>query len=409
MTLFLRLALRNVFRNRARTSVTLMAIAFGCSALIVNGGIIYDIFGELREDAIRGRHGHLQIYRAGYSDHHLREPDRYLIPREEADRVVRLVGSQPHVEHITRRREFSGMISSGDRYVAFVGIGVDPEHEAEFSRHTLLRSGHPLSPDVPYGMIAGLGLAEKFAGKPGDTVTLMTNTETGALNAVDARLMGIFEGGMKAYDDWTLKIPLPAVDRLLLDDRTEMIVVLLDATERVPEARASLAALFARDGLDLEIRSWQDLALFHNQVVGLFQRELDVIKVIIATIVILGIANTIGISILERRVELATLRALGLRPGAIVRLLLVEAALAGLIGGLLGVGLGYVATRTVTAIGIPFPSPPGSTRPFLGSADFVPSLAAGSFFLLVAATVIAALPLIWNASRRPIAETLRSG
>jgi putative ABC transport system permease protein len=407
--LFLTLALRNVFRNRARTTVALSAIGFGCAALIVNGGIIYDIFEELREDAIRGRHGHLQIYRGGYSEHHLREPGRYLIPHEEADRVVRLLASQPHVEHVTRRREFSGMISSKDRYVAFVGIGVEPALEGEYSRHTLLRRGEPLSADVPYGMIAGLGLAEKFGGEPGDLVTLMTNTDTGALNAVDARLMGVFEGGMKAYDDWTLKIPLEAVERLLLDDRTEVLVVLLDSTDRVDEVRASLADLFAREGLDLETRSWQDLALFHNQVVGLFQRELDVIKVIIATIVILGIANTIGISILERRAELATLRALGLRRSAIIRLLLAETALAGVIGGLLGVGLGYAATRLITAIGIPFPSPPGSTKPFLGSADFVPSLAAGSFLLLAAATLIAAAPIIWKASRRPIAETLRAG
>jgi putative ABC transport system permease protein len=407
--LFLRLALRNVFRNRARTAVALTAIGFGCASLIVNGGIIYDIFEELREDAIRGRHGHLQIYRRGYSDHHLREPGRYLIPREEAERIVRLVSSRPHVERVTRRREFSGMISSGDRYVAFVGIGVEPEQEMKFSRHTLLRRGEPLSSDDPQGIIAGVGLAEKFAGEPGGIVTLITNTETGALNAVDARLRGVFEGGMKAYDDWTLKIPLPAAERLLLDDRTEMIVILLDATERVAEVQASLGALFAREELDLETRSWRDLALFHNQVVGLFQREMDVIKVIIATIVILGIANTIGMSVLERRAELATLRALGLRRGVIVRLLLVEAALAGLIGGLLGVGLGYVATRVITAIGIPFPSPPGSTKPFLGSADFDPSLAAGSFLLLVAATVLAALPIVWKASRRPIAGTLRSG
>ena len=63
--------------------------------------------------------------------------------------------------------------------------------------------------------------------------------------------------------------------------------------------------------------AWRELALFHNQVVALFERELDVIKLIVATIVVLGIANTIGMSIVERRVELATLRALGLGAPAI--------------------------------------------------------------------------------------------
>jgi putative ABC transport system permease protein len=58
--LFFALALRNVLRNRVRTTVALFAIASGCAALIVNGGVIYNIFRELREDAIHGRHGHLQ-------------------------------------------------------------------------------------------------------------------------------------------------------------------------------------------------------------------------------------------------------------------------------------------------------------------------------------------------------------
>ena len=107
MSLFLRLALRNVFRHNTRTAVALLAIAAGCAALIVNGGVIYNIFAELREDAIRGRHGHLQVYRAGYVDHHMQEPDRYLISKEDAERAVSLLREFPGVTDVTRRREFS--------------------------------------------------------------------------------------------------------------------------------------------------------------------------------------------------------------------------------------------------------------------------------------------------------------
>jgi putative ABC transport system permease protein len=407
MSLFLRLALRNVFRNRARTVVALGAIAAGCAALIVNGGVIYNIFGELREDAIRGRHGHLQIYRSGYSDHHLEAPGRYLITDDEARRIVAIARETPNVEHVTRRREFSGMVASGDRFVAFVGIGVEPEQDAEFSRHVTLKHGEPLSSDDPFGMIAGLGLAQRFAGEPGTLVSLMTNTDSGALNIVDARLRGVFEGGMKAYDDWTLKLPLDATHELLLDDRTEKIILLLDRTESVPLVQATLEQRFRNEGLDLELRGWRELALFHNQTVSLFERELDVIKLIVATIVILGIANTIGMAILERRVELATLRALGLKPRVVGALLFTEALLTGLLGGILGVVLGAAVAWIASAIGIPFPSPPGSTRPFLGGVDFVPQIAVFSFALSVVATLLAAILPVWRALRRPIAEALR--
>ena len=409
MKLFVTLALRNVFRNRARTAVALLAIAAGCAALIVNGGVIYNIFRELREDAIHGRHGHVQIYERGYSEHHLLEPGRYLIPHDDAVRAIAAIRALPHVARATRRREFSGMISKGDRYVAFVGIGVEPEEDVEFSRHTTLRAGKGLSSEEPFGVIAGLGLAQKFDGAPGALLTLMTNTDSGALNAVDATLRGVFEGGLKEFDDWTLKAPLPAVEQLILDDRTEQIVLLLDRTESVPGVMADLDALFRREGLELEAKPWTELALFHNQVVSLFQRELDVIKLIISTIVILGIANTIGMSIVERRVELATLRALGLKAGIIGRLLMTEALLTGLMGGVIGVGLGVVIAAAVSAIGIPFPSPPGATRPFLGGVDIVPGIVLFSFVLSVAATLAAAIFPVWKAVRRPIATTLRGG
>jgi len=407
MSLVLRLAARNVFRQRARTAVALSAIAAGCAALIVNGGVVHNIFRELRDDAIYGRHGHLQVYRNGYSAGHLGDPGRYLIPAEESRRIVDLVARQRHVAAVTRVREFSGMIAHGDRHVAFLGFGVDPEQDAQFSRHVTLRRGAALSSGEPYGFLAGLGLAEKFGGEPGALVTLLAHTENGALNAVDARLRGVFEGGMKAHDDFALKLPLATAEALLLDDRTEQIVVLLDRTEDVPAVQRELEAQFAAAGLDLETRTWRDLAVFHNQTVSLFNRELDVIGLIVATMVVLGIANTVGMSIFERRVELATLRALGLGRVALARLLLLEAAITGLLGALLGLLLGAGLALTVSAVGIPFPSPPGSTRPFRGGVDLVPAVAWAAFALSFAATIAAAALPVWRAARRPIAPQLR--
>lgn len=407
MRLFLALALRNVFRNRVRTAVALLAIAAGCAALIVNGGVIYNIFRELREDAIHGRHGHIQVYRRGYTENHRREHARYLIPSLEADRIVALARALPHVARVTRRREFTGMISRADRFVPFVGIGVGPEEDPEFSRHMTMRAGRPLSPDDPHGVVAGLGLSQKIDAGPGALLTLTANTEGGALNALDATLRGVFEGGLKEYDDWTLKVPLEAAQELLGDDRIEQIVILLDRTESVPDVLVALGGAFEKEGLDLEVKPWNELALFHNQVVSLFRRELDVIKLIISTIVILGIANTIGMSIVERRMELATLRALGLRPGVVGRLLMTEALLTGLLGGCLGVLLGIAIAVSASAVGIPFPSPPGATRPFLGGVDVVPGIVVFSFLLSVAATLIAAAFPVWRALKRPIAETLR--
>jgi putative ABC transport system permease protein len=67
----LKLAFRNIFRNRLRTALTLAAIICGVAAIIVSGGFVEDVFVQLRESTIHSRLGHAQIFRAGYLD---REP-----------------------------------------------------------------------------------------------------------------------------------------------------------------------------------------------------------------------------------------------------------------------------------------------------------------------------------------------
>src|SRR5262249_48610962 len=112
MSLFLRLAMRNIFRNRTRTLVTLLSISAGCAALILNAGVVLNIFRELREDAIHGRLGHLQIYRRGYSERHLEDPESVLLSPEMTSQVLAQARSNRHVLRATRRREFAGIISN---------------------------------------------------------------------------------------------------------------------------------------------------------------------------------------------------------------------------------------------------------------------------------------------------------
>jgi putative ABC transport system permease protein len=409
MMLVLRLAHRNIFRNHLRTLVALLAIAAGCAALILNGGIVSNIFGELRENAIKGRHGHLQIYKRGYTDRYRTDPEAFLLDPAETRQILELSRAHPEVENVTRRREFSGLLTKGERRTAFLGIGVDPDRDAEFSSHLTIRTGKLLSAGAPYEVLAGRGLSEKFGGEIGDDLVLMTNTGSGALNALHVRLRGVFEGGLKEYDDWTLKVPLTALDHLLQDDRTEQIVLLLKRTESVKRVRDELQDAFDRAGLDVEMRSWNELALFHNQVVELFGRELGIIRMIIAVLVLLSIGNAIGMSIIERERELAALRAIGLGNQNLALLLLLEALLLGTIGAVLGVGLGVAAAETATAIGIHYPSPPGSTRPFVGGIDVVPATVLEAFLLALGASIVAAVVPIWRTFARSIAPSLRYG
>lgn len=406
MTLFLRLAFRNVFRNRIRSIVAVLAIATGSVALIINAGIVLNIFRELREDAIHGRHGHLQIYRAGYAERALEQPEQYLIDPADAARIVALAHGNSRVSGVARQREFSGLIDNGDRRASFLGLAVDPADDAVFD-HTELREGSRLSADRPYGAVAGLGLARKLDVKPGDGLMLMTTTASGVLNAVHVTLDGIFEGGLKEFDDWTLKVPFTAAAQLLQDDSSQKIVLILQRTEDVSIVQEELEHSFRSAGLALETRTWRDLAIFHNQVVALFGRELGIIRLIVLVIVVLGIGNTIGMSIVERTVELATLRAIGLSKLRIAALLATEAFLTGVIGACIGIATAIALAMLASRVGIIYPSPPGSTRPFVGGVDLAGTVLIEAFAVSLGASLLAAAIPVLRSIRQPIASGLR--
>src|SRR2546427_2493779 len=149
MALYAKLALRNVFRNRRRTLITLAAMGFGAAAIIVFGGFVHSIYYGVRESTIRSQVGHIQIYRKGYSEKGNLAPFDYLIADYPAlrDELRRL----PHVKTVTARLGFSGLVSTGDTTTAFVGSGVVPEGEMDLSALAVIVDGKELATREPRG------------------------------------------------------------------------------------------------------------------------------------------------------------------------------------------------------------------------------------------------------------------
>src|SRR5215472_2005954 len=106
-----KIALRNILRQRMRTSLTLAAIALGVATLVLSGGFVEDILVQLREATIHSQLGHLQVYRRGQFESGGHHPFEFLIERPEA--VERAVDGLPGVLARAERLSFSGLISNG--------------------------------------------------------------------------------------------------------------------------------------------------------------------------------------------------------------------------------------------------------------------------------------------------------
>jgi putative ABC transport system permease protein len=143
------------------------------------------------------------------------------------------------------------------------------------------------------------------------------------------------------------------------------------------------------------------------KAVALFEKQVGVIRLIIAVIIVLSIFNTMIMSVMERTGEIGTLMALGRTRRGILRLFLVEGLMLGIAGGLIGLALGALAAAILSTVGIPMPPPPGQSWGFDAEVLVSPRLSLDAFVLAVVSALVASLYPARKASRMVIVDALR--
>ncbi len=401
----IKIAARSVFRNKRRTVITLLSIIFGCVAIIVFGGFVdYSMWG-LRESTIHSRLGHLQVYKAGYSEKGGTNPLAYTI--EDYPRIRSIIEAQDHVDFVTSRLEFSGLIGGAENSVICVGKGVEPEKERELGMTVSIVEGKDLSSEEPEEGIIGKGLAEGLGVKIDDYLTILTSTAEGALNAVDLKLRGIFRTGVKEYDDVAVMVPMELAKTLLYTENVQSIVVVLDETENTDLVADNLRKEFSQANLDLEIKTWSDLATFYHQVVQLYGGIFWVVRLIILIIVIFSIANTMTMSVFERMREIGTIRAMGTKRRGVLSLFLMEGLILGALGGALGLVFGIIAAKLLSIKGIYIPPPPTMTEGYTALINIVPKDLIFAFSLAVGTSLVSSIYPAFKAARLKVVDALR--
>lgn len=398
-------ALRNVFRQRARSAGTLAAIALGVAGLILAGGFVQDIFIQLGEAVIHSQSGHIQMTRKGYREGRVREPEAFLIDRP--DEVKRMLGEAPGVQMTLARLGFAGVINNGKRDLGIVGEGVEPSAEEKLGTYLRYVEGRPLRDEDLDGIVVGQGVAKSLGLKPGDRINLVISLAQGAVNTLDFEVTGVFQSFSKDFDARAVRIPLRAARELMDSDSAHVLVVVLDKTEDTDAVLAFLKDRWQGEGF--ELASWRELSDFYDKTLKLYDRQFGVLRLIILLMVLLSVANSVNMTLFERTREFGTMLALGDRQATVSRLIMTESALLGAIGAAIGVAVGCAAALVISAIGIPMPPPPNADLGYVAFIRLVPGEIATAAAIGVAATILAAVLPARRASRLDVVEALRRG
>lgn len=338
------LAIRNLFRNGRRSFFTILAISLGFAAVNVLGGFTDYIFTNLKNAYIYNQaNGHLSIYKQGFLKEGKLDPTRYMLDEETVSAIRTALGKYPEIVVISPQIQISGLLSNGDVSTIFIATGRVPSDVRYINsqdRDGLSRikpyTGKQLEDDLIYGVGLSKGLAEQLDFKLGSTAVAMAPTVSGQINALDATVFQLFNSPVEALEDKLMIVPLKFAQNLYDTTAVNCLIVLLQNDQQTEPMRALIARDLADLGLQLDIETWNELSPFYTKVKKMFDVIFSFTFMIVFTIVVMSVINTVGMAIMERTREIGTLRALGLKRRGIIGLFAIESMLLGMFGSLSG-------------------------------------------------------------------------
>lgn len=412
-----KLALRGLSRNRRRSLVTLLAIALGFAAISLFAGYTHNVYSGMGRGAIHGSLlGHLTLAKRGMSKEGKLDPERYLLSAADVQRITALLRDEPQIQLVAPRLAISGLISNGRASTIFIAEGIAPQAMEGLQAGLLSpeeeRSGlyakviKKLDPAKPESMQVSSGLAEMLHLKQGDTAALLSNTLSGQTNALDGTVGGLFNTGNAGLNDKFAFMSLQLAQTLydVPGGADRLTVLLRDDTQTLP-MRDHLQDKLRRAGYDLEIHTWQELSDFYNQVHDMFDMIFGFIFSIVLTVVVMSVANSMGMTVVERTREIGTLRAIGLKRSGVVRLFTVESLLLTLIGCGVGLTLTLLVRYGINWAHISY-TPPNSDSPVPLLVDVDAARIGFTALMMLAVGTLAAWLPARRAARQPVIDAL---
>ena len=341
LKIILVIAWRNLWRNRRRTLLTAGTVALGLGLLLVFLGIGDGSHRQMIQSAVRLGSAHLAAQARGFQA-------RGGIERTLSEAQVARFSSwvQSHkkdlgITYVLPRVFASGLASSADGATGVRVIGLDPGPErAASSFDEKLIAGRFLTSAEGSGAVIGEGVARKLELQPGEKFVLMAQAAGSAeIQSILLRVAGIMRTGLEDFDQATILISLPTAQQLLrLGNSLHQVAIMLDQLDN-----AEAAARRAKEDLpsDVEVLSWLELMPELRDFIKIDSGGSYVFNSLFFLIIAFLVANTLLMSVLERRREFALLDALGFTPVRRFLLVIFEASWIAILSVAAGTALGY--------------------------------------------------------------------
>ena len=345
--MLIKIAWRNIWRNRRRSAIVLLSVIVGVVALIFTDGLTNGMMRQMLFNQVSTNIAHIQIHKKGFIDNKMVQ--NYLPDKEKAESILKETSM---IKAYSERVITFGLLSSPTNSSGVYINGINPEDEAKVSiiNESIIK-GNFLN-GRERSIVLGEKLAEKLDVGIGDKVVAMSNTPEGNIGSELFRVAGIFETFSSDFDKSNIYIPITTAQRMLdIQNKIHEIAIVLDDYQNADAVRNSIRKNLSDN---YEVLSYKDILPLLLMQMDLYKESMMIINMIIGLALIFGIINTMLMAVFERINEFGVLMSIGMKNYKIFLMVVYEALFIGTIGTLIGIIFGIMIHIPLSIYGIDF-------------------------------------------------------
>ncbi len=373
MKFYIKLAWRNIFRNKRRTIISSIAIGLGLASLIVTDAVMIGMEQNMIRSATASFLGEAQIHANGFRDEF--DIEKTI---NKPDMAIDKIKKNKFINKYSKRTITMGTIKSAEEISPIILFGISPEleqHVSKIDEAVKNGKGEYFKGNKSTDIVIGSKLADKLKVTIGDRIIITVNgskikkTEEKSLEEIENEddewddeegpveeafyISGIYSFNINEMDSGMAFIRLNKAQELLnLRDKIHEIAIKFFNIKNSTNKGLSVWNDLSIN--DNEIVGWDELLPQLKAVFDMTGISLFVTALILFVMITFGIINTLFMSLFERMFELGVLRAVGTRPSGIRKLLLFEAGALSIVSIIIGLILGYIITYILTKTGIDY-------------------------------------------------------
>ena len=348
--MLLKLAWRNLWRNRTRTWLSALVIAIGLVAMIFMDTMMVGMNTNMVKNATDSLMGHAQMHALGFRD----EQDVKLTIND-LDQALLQLEKHPDLKARSLRIVTQSMLTSSGGGEPVLSLGVDPEEEQLLSKFDeAIIEGEYLDSVSGQKLILGWKLAEKLELGLGDRLVLTAaDAESGEMVQELFRLSGIFKTGEEKMDASMVLVARKTLQSMLkLEGRIHQIA--LRYSKLTQDGTPVNTLKKPDDSSKNELLLWTELMPSLYMISQMTDLSMAIMGTILFLIIALGITNTLLMGLYERMFEFGVIKSIGTTPWQAARIMLFEAVCLGFVSIIVGLILALFVTALFANYGIDY-------------------------------------------------------